>query len=185
MSVDSLALWKSSFKAQVPPTRGSDGAKNISDWADSMVTNKLVCQIIQGPNIVYTFSKAIFKAQLEALTPTNNVEEGVTNFANSWASAITSTTAVMGVGSSIGAPSNATTWSSITTTTLDTPSKTAGVNKLKELKDSPSVSDAANSELPLKMRDAFLLHTITTVGLDSTPPAVGPLPLTDAVRAVS
>lgn len=185
MATDALATWKSTFKTDIPNAKSkSEGAQNFANWADARVTSKIKCAVIQGGNITYTFNKATYKTALENLPLAKTALEGISNFANAWLSAINLTVVVMAVGSSIGVPSNATTWSAITTTTVDSASKTLGVNKIKELVSSPKASDPANSEVPIKLREAFLLETITTTGLDSTPPAGGPLPLVDALRAV-
>ena len=185
MALEPLTTWQSTF-ADLPLTNDKvEGAQNLADWLGDRLDNLLVCEpVIQGPNIIYTFDRATFATELANLPIVNNPETAAKNIANAWNSALSGTTAVMQLGSSIGPPSNPTLWSSITSTTIDAPSIALGKAKVEELKDANPVKKAKDSDFPIKLREAHLLHTITTVGLDSTPGPSGPLPLTDTSRGV-
>jgi len=174
MPVDVLDIWKTTLKA-LPKTADNSWAGNFAAWTDDRTTSKMDLLIID--QFTFTFAKAIFEGALIGLGPTPSAVIGITAFANAWETAINASTVVVPAGASIGTPSPATTWSAVSSTIILAPSIALAKAKILELVTAPTVADALNSEFPIKFRDAFLLLQIQATGLDSTPPAAGPLPL--------
>jgi len=179
--IDPLATWRSTFKL-LPLVVTDVWATNFANWVSDRVTSKMSLPGLQGPGLTFTFDKATFITELEALEDTTDEEEGAINFAEAWETAMLSSIAAVAVGTSIGAPTTFTTWSAISSTVIDAPSLAAGKAKIIELKDAPKVGDADLSDFPPFFRDAFLLLTITTTGVDSDGP---PNPLVDPARPVA
>jgi len=182
--IDALAKWISTYASDVPNVLDSSGPKNVAEWTDDRVPN-MELPGIQGTGLTFTFNKGSFQTELEAIN-TSTLHDGVVALADAWATAIGGSVADVAVGSSVGAPSPATTWSVVGSTVIDGASVTAGRDKLLELENSPIAGTPEESEFPVKLREAFLLLTITTTGMDSTPPSSGgPFPLVDSARAVA
>lgn len=182
MAVDALSTWQTTFAA-LPKTKDTSWAANFATWADDRVTSKLTQDSgIQGPGLTFTFNKAIFQTALLLLLPVPDALLGIKGFADAWQTAMASSVAITAVGSSVGAPSPATTWSVVASTTIDPASIVLGHTKILELVNSPKVADALESEFPIKFREAFLLLTISTLGTNSVAPTPGPL--NDLARAV-
>jgi len=179
VTIDALPIWQSTFAA-LPKVANNSWAGNFASWVDSRVTNKMGLNGMGGAGLSFTFNKTVFEAQLITLTPTGNALAGITAFADAWETAILASVAVVAAGSYIGSPSPSTTWSVVNTTTIDPPSILAAKNKIKELVSAPPTANALDSEFPIKFREAFLLLTITTSGLDSDSP---PKSLVDTARA--
>jgi hypothetical protein len=179
--IDPLATWQTTF-ANLPKVADTSWAQNFADWADARVTSKMKLNGIGGPNMTFTFNKSLFAAQLIALLPTDDALAGITGFALAWEAAIIASVAATAAGSYIGAPTPSTTWSVVNSTVIDPPSIALGKAKIIELKDAPATDNALDSEFPIKFREAFLLLTVTTDGLDSD--GDGPYPLIDTARAV-
>jgi len=180
MTVDALATWQSTFAA-LPKVADNSWAAPFAQWANDRVTSKMSLPGITGAGLTFTFNKATFESELITLTETADKEAGITAFADAWKTAILVSVAAVAAGSSIGSPSPATTWSSVSSTVITPASITAGRAKIIELKDAPLVGDALESEFPIKFREAFLLLRITTTGLNSVSPTPGPL--VDTARA--
>ena len=181
--IDSLSIWQSTFEAL---SKQEDWTQNFADWVDNRVTNKMDLIGVLHPSgnaLSFTFNKSTFKSALELLPIVSNKVIGVTGFANAWESALLASSVSTLSGSYIGSATPTTTWSVVNSTVLDAPGIAAGKAKILELANDPNVG-AGESKFPEKFMDAFLLLTVTTTGLDSTPTPAGPLPLNDASRAV-
>lgn len=178
MAIDSLATWKSTLVA-LPKVADSSWADNFASWVDARVTNKAQLTGIITPTPPFTFSMATFKSQLATLSPTTSASVAATNFANAWATAMNvSLVLTVPPGSSLGAPSPATTWSVVTTALIDVPSVLVAQNYLQaQLAIAPTVADANDSLFAQIFRNTFLLLTGSVTGMNSVPPPVGPLPL--------
>lgn len=182
MAIDSLSTWKSTFDALA---KQSDWTPDFSTWVDDRVTSKMDLPGIghaSPPAFTFTFAKSTFKAALDLLVPVADVTVGITSFSVAWETAVIASVAVVKALSFIGTLTPATQWSSVTSTVIDPASILLGKAKIIEL---ASEDPDAPSKFPDKFRDAFLLLTVTTTGLDSTPTPTGPLPLVDAARAVA
>lgn len=176
--IDSLATFESTFNALEPTNDKDAGIDAFADWLDARVTGKMSLPGITGPGLTYTFDKTTFATQLKTLSKNNDKNASVDSLASFWKASLG--TALVAAGSSVGTPSPATTWSVVNTTVIDVASQAAGENKVKELK---TADDTGDSPMPRIIREAFLLLTITTSGLNSVSPTPGPL--VDAARAVA
>lgn len=191
MSVDSLQDWIDTYVSDVPNIvdDSGDGPGNVADWIDPRVTNKLDTPGLEGPvsgtGFTFTFNKSVFQTQLELLIGGTKTQ-GVNELAAAWESAMNASVGLVVVLTSIGTPSPTTTWSSITSTVIDPASISAGKSKILESISAPLDKPKEESEFPVKMREAFLLLTVTTSGLDSVPSGSGgPFSLVDTARAVA
>lgn len=191
MTTDSLQDWIDTYVNDVPNVVDDSGVgpANVSDWNDLRVTNKLDTPGLEGPvsgtGFTFTFNDAVFQTQLENLIG-GTKPLGIEELALAWGSAITSSAGVVVALTSIGAPSNITTWSAISSTVIDPVSVIVGQDKIRELLFASTEKPKEESDFPVRMREAFLLLTITTTGLDSVPSGSGgPFALVDPARAVA
>lgn len=177
MSLEPLSTWKSEF-ALLPKVADSSWKSNLGDYIEARV-NSLLDLSTYSTGVSFTFDKTTFEAALagvDALTG-DGVDAMATGFGNALATGL-----VVSAGASFSPYTPQTTFSSVTSSTFDAASITAGENKIKELNSATPVDSVNDSLFPLKLREAFLLLTATVIGLDSTPMPTGPLPLTDTAR---
>lgn len=193
--IDPLATWRSTLAA-LPKVSDNSWAANFAGWVADRIsatgaadgkgietkpTNLTLASPPPG-GFIFTFDEATFATQLQALTPTTDPSAGINGFANAWATAIAGTvfptTLNVTPGAFIPPTSPTTLFSAVTSVLLDPASILAAKAKIIELASSTPVDDPNLSEFPVKFREAFLLLTITVVGLDSTTPT--PVPLTAA-----
>ena len=186
MALEPLTVWQATYADEVVPTQDPvTGALNLANWAAARVNGNLNLAGVGGPGMIFTFNSAAWAAALQLLPPTPLAEIGATNFANSWSTAMAASLAITQPGTSVTpTPLPPTTFSVVNATIIDPTGITAGNLKLIELKDAEPSSNPLEVPLVEFLRDAFLLLTITTSGLDSVPTPAGPNPLTDPLRAV-
>ena len=189
MTLDALSIWKSTFKDQVVPTEGPDWPDNKTDWyAERFDTPKLDLPglTLAAPPLPAVLGKSAFKAIYSTLAVGLTQAAAIAIIASAWEAGLLAATVSVLPGDSIGVPTPATTWSAVSSSIFDPASITLGKAKILELIGAPNVDDAEDSLTPVKFREATLLLTVTTTGLDSTPPGSGgPLPLVDPARAVA
>lgn len=175
--IDSSQIFREQFALLKNSQSLVESARNLATTSNDRVTNKATLTSLQGP-VVYTFAKDVFESGIEKLMDTQSGKFGITEFVEAWASAADVSVMLVSPGVSIGAPSPATTFSVISSTTLDPPSLIAAkqvfVNML--LASSPVKLDI-NSNFGPSMWSAFTTLTYTVIGLDSTPSPDGPFPL--------
>jgi hypothetical protein len=183
MPLEPLATWQSTYADEVGPTADPiTGALAIANWLGDRLDGKLSADAgIGGPGLTYTFNRAIFATALSALPPTPDATAGALAFATAWETAALISIPLMAPLSYILVATPATTWSVVTTTILDAPSVVLGKAEVFGLKDAEPAPTAEKSETPEAFREAHLLHTITTTGIDSTIS----LPLVDVARGVA
>ena len=177
--IDDLATWKSTYK-DLAKVADNSWALNFALWVNDRVSGKAQVTGVTTsvPENVFVFNYTIFKTQLEALTPTTDINAGITKFADAWETAMNASL-VLGVlpGDFVGASSPSTTWSVVSTALIDGASVSLGKAKIMELVNAPLASTEDDSVFPEYFRDAFLLLTGTISGLNSVPPTAGPNPL--------
>jgi len=183
MSIDSLNDWKSTFAA-LPNVSDSSWTSNLAGWVNDRVTNKATLNGGGGTTPIFTFGQAALESGLSTMTLTSDQSAAINSLATAFESAFLASAMVVATGFWFGSPLPTTTFSSVTTSLIDVASVALAKAKILELATAPLVSDPNDSHFPVKIRDAFLLLTVTTIGFDQTPPATGPLPLTDAARSV-
>ena len=189
MSTDSLQDWIDTYVEDVPNVTDSSGPAKNARWTDARVTGKLdtpgLVGLVSGTGFTFTFNKAVYQSQLSLITGIGTTLD-IQKLATAWETAVLASAAAVLSGTSIGSPpTNVNTWSAAPGTVIDIPSIALGKAKILELVDSPDDVEAEDSEYPVKMREAFLLLTMTTTGPDSTPPGSGgPLTLIDLARSV-
>ena len=179
MSIDSLADWKTEF-ANLPLVIDDTWKQNLADYISDRITSKLNL-LTYSPQVTFTFNKSAFVSALGSVTPAlgNGVDQIAVGFVNGCIGGL-----VVAPGTAFGAGIPATTFSTVATSIFDAPSLALASAKIIELKSATPVADVSDSIFPGKLREACLLLTATVIGLDSTPPAAGPLPLTDPLRGV-
>lgn len=182
MAIDALNVWQSSFAA-LPKVGDASWSQNIANWVDSHVNGKLSTPGATG--LSFSWGKSTFAAQLASMVPQGSITAGASQVADAWLAAINASSMGRAPGSFIGSPSPPTTWSSVATTSFDAGSKSSGRAKVFEIKDGPENPDPLMSPFPIKLREAFLLLTVTTTGTNSVSPPAGPNPLVDSGRAVA
>lgn len=178
--IDPLSTWQSTF-ASIPKVSDNSWASNVATWYSDRITNiePNQTELNTAAGFSFTFSEAVFQAQLALLPPTTNQATGIAGFASAWSSAIALTiypaTLSVAPGAYLGVSSPPTLFSSITSVIIDPTSITAAVAKINELASAPPANDPSMSEFPEKFRDATLLLTITVTGLNSITPTPTPL----------
>jgi len=189
VSVDVLQVWKDELE-NLPKVANSSWAGNFANWTGDRVdaaaaqdgvgiaTDPAALVGPSGNAIVFSFNRSQFETGLLSLSPTTDAVAGITGFANAWEAALLASTATGIPASYIPPASPSTTFSSITSTTIDPASIALGKAKILELIGSPPVASGQDSQFPIKFREAFLLLTVTVVGQDSS--SNGPFPLTAA-----
>ncbi len=185
MTLESLSVWQSTFKTDIPPTDGPEWPDSFTDWYAARFDSpnlSLPGLTIAAPPLPVVFGKAAFKSIFSTLTAGLSQSAAMNIVANAWEAGLLASTVQVKVGDSIGAPSPATTWSSVSSSIFDAPSIALGKAKILELIGSPNVADAKDAQMPVKFREATLLLTVTTTGLNSVTPTPGPL--VDPARSV-
>lgn len=185
MAILPQTTWSGSYRESNPPDIGNSLWKiALADWIDSMLNGLIQLNGMTGPGLQFTFDKETFLNGLSGVT--SKPPNGIQKLSDAWFSAMNSSTWVVPAGSSIGAPSPTTTFGPTPppVATPDASTLTAGKNKILELLQAPSVTDPAQSQFPIKLREATIGITVSTVGVDSTPTPAGPLAINDLTRAV-
>ena len=180
MAIDPLATWQSTFAA-LPLVADDSWKANVSDWLDARIAG-LALNGIGGPGLAFTFAKSSFQSALDPVDPA--LGNGAVVLAAAFETSVLGSSYATGTGSYIGSATPTTTWSVVNSTIVDAVSVAAGKAKVLELLSAPIVDAAIDSDFPVKMREAFLLLTISTSGLNSVVPPAGPNPLNDPFRAV-
>ena len=185
MAIDSLNDWKQSF-ANLPKVGDNTWASNLSNAIAGHVNNKAVLNGGSGTTPIFTFDSATLATQLLTLPISNDASVAIEALSNCFVTALGTSTMVVATGFSFGGGTPITTFSSVTSSLIDVGSITAFKNKIKELENvnPEDIKTEDDSPFPQLVRDAFLLLTVTTIGFDQTPPATGPLALTDPARSV-
>jgi len=180
LTLEALTIWQQTFATDMVPTNSPTWPTILADWMAERVDNKLDLPGLGGPGRVYTFNKSGFASALASMSPTNDAVAAITTLANAWASSLG--TMVVSPGTYIEPATPSTTWSVVHSSIIDAPSIALAKAKVQELQANNLVQSALDSDFPVKFREAFLLLTVTTDGLDSD--SDGPYPLTDSARAV-
>lgn len=186
MTLEALSIWQSTFETDLPPVSDASWPDSMTDWYAERIDTPLLTLpglTLAAPPLPVTFGKAAFKAIFSALVPGLTQASAMAIIANAWEAGLLASSVVVKPLDSIGVPSPATTWSSVTTSIFDLPSIALGKLKILELIGAPNEGDAKDSLTPVKFREATLLLTVTTTGLNSVTPTAGPL--VDAARAVA
>jgi hypothetical protein len=175
MAVSNLATFQTTFAA-LPRVADTSFANNIAAWYAARI-NGLEPNSAQfvPTGFSFTFAESVFATQLLNLSPTMSAVEGVTKLADAWAAAILASSIAVGPGSFIPPSTPATLFSVVASSTFDAASVTLGRSKILELIHATPVTNALDSEFPIKLRDAILILTFTVVGTDSITPVPGPL----------
>jgi hypothetical protein len=176
MAIDALSVWKTTFAA-LPRVDDISWAASFATWVDDRVTAKAALTDITTAKPPFTFDRATFQTELEALSVTSFSSVGATNFANAWETAMNNSLVLTVVANDFtGGGGAANTWSVVTTALIDAASVTSSkATLISALTSAPVCSDALDSEFPQIFRNAFLALTGTVDGLNSLPI---PTPLT-------
>jgi len=185
MTLEALSTWKSTFKTDILPVSDASWPDSMTDWYADRINTPLLNLpglTLASPPLPVTFGKAAFKAIFQTLAQPNSQSVAMNIIANAWEAGLIASTVLVKALDSVGTPSPATTWSVVTTSVFDPASIALGKAKILELIGAPNEEDAEDSQTPIKFREATLLLTVTTTGLNSVTPTAGAL--VDAARAV-
>lgn len=179
MPINPLNAWKSTLAA-LPKVVDTSWALNFANWYNQRILSVTPDPTVMTPSgFLFVFSAATFATNLMTMPPVMAAPAGMTAFANAWSAAIALTvfpaTLFLAPGTVYGTPSPATTFSAITSVTLNPASLVAAKAKLMELLQAVPVSDPQQSIFPEKFRDATLQLKIDVTGLNSVAPTPAPL----------
>lgn len=173
MPCDPLNLWKDTLE-KLKPSGDVTWAIDFAKWVDERVTNKLTVSGVSKST--FTFQKAVFATALTPLTPVADPVSGIKKFADAWALAMKTSTMIVPVGASLGAPTPATTWS-VVSSVINPASIELGRAIILTLSAAPVAAKTKDSQFPQKFREAFLALKVDITGTNSVPPPAGPNPL--------
>ena len=177
MVLANAAAWQTAW-ATVPNVADTSWKANLANKVDSLVTNLLTTNGLfkapATPALTFTFAKSTFQSALTDNKPAT--------LANAFEAAILASTYVVPINSFIETDTPATKFSVVESCEVDPASVSLAKAKFLEIVGLTPGSAANQSQFPVKLREAFLLLTVTTTGTDSVISA--PSPLTDAGRAL-
>jgi hypothetical protein len=169
----------------LPPTAGAGWPDSFTNWyAARFDTPKLSLPGLT-PSVSplpVVFGKSAFKAIFSTLAPGLSQSAAMAKVADAWEAGLLAATVTVAPGSFVGSPSPPTTWSVVASSVFTPASIALGKAKILELVGAANVADAANSQTPVKFREATLLLKVTTSGTNSVTPTPGPF--VDANRSV-
>ena len=177
MVLADAAAWQTAW-ATVPAVKNDSWKANLANKVDSLVTGLLTTNgLFKAPGqpaLTFTFAKSTFQGALTDNKPAT--------LANAFETAILASTYVVPINSFIGTDTPATKFSAVASCVVDPASVALAKAKFLEIVGLEPVKAANKSQFPVKLRDAFLLLTVTTTGTNSVAPT--PSPLTDPGRAL-
>lgn len=175
MPVDPLNTWKSTL-ASLPSVSDASWSISFSSWyASRIIGISPDPSVFLASGFLFTFNTALFATGLVALPPVPTTAAGVLGFAAAWEAAILASVVIVGPGSALLPSSPATLFSVVAATIIDPTSIVLAKAKLMELATAAAVSDAMDSEFPVKFREATLLLSISVTGVNSIVPVPTPL----------
>jgi len=177
MTVNPLNDWKSKFK-DMPKSNSAAWGKNLADLYSELIQNIETDPTALQSVLTFTFQKPIFASLMMSMPPVTSSQAGALGVATAWETAILASTVAVANGAIIPPPSPATTFSVVASSVIDPQSIIGAKKKILELASAKPTSKSEDAKMPVILREATLLLTITVTGTDSTPPPSGPLPLT-------
>jgi hypothetical protein len=181
MTIEALSVWKDEWE-NLPKVADDTWKQNLADYISARLDGLLWFQTYEPApgHFDFGFLQAPFISALAGVDFSNPI--GIQQIAAGMAAAITASTDLVAVGSSIGPAGNpATTYSAVTSTVFDSASITLMQNKILTIDPTP-VASAQDSDFPVKLREGVLLLTATISGTNSVAPT--PSALTDPARGV-
>lgn len=174
--LEPLPVWKSTLSS-LPQVDKSDWVGNFASWANERSSMKLEIMPVKG-GMKFTFNQGVFESTLRTAMPVDLALSAATKFSTAWFNAMMASTMVVLPGSSLAAPSPATTWSVVAGTLIDPPSIIAGrIYLMTKLTSAAPVDKGMMSHLAEAFRTAFSMVTCTVTGINSLPipsPLIGP-----------
>lgn len=179
MALQNSTEWQEQF-SNLPRVADTGWKANLTSLIDTLTSGRLTSLGLLNsagqPALSFTFASSAFE---NALT-----DNQASTIANAFEAAWLASTFVVPSGSYFSPQSNATTFSLVSLCAPVPASIAVAKSMILPIANQVPVSDAALSQVPVIIRSAFLSITITTTGLDSTPPIGGPLPLVDTARSL-
>ena len=189
--IDPLATWIAEFKKLPQDLTGNDSPKNIANFIDQRVTNKLDLNNSIAkfdPTPIFTWQKSIFQAVLTIIAkmPSPEVISPAIKMANAWQSATLASTFIISAGAAVSPPPPATDGIAATAVAVIDPATLALAYSglISDLSSVGPVNMQADAELPKAIYKAFTKITYTITGIDTKPPPVGPIPIILPLTAV-
>lgn len=171
--LDPINVWQEEFSS-LAQTDGTGWAQEYASLVGRLVNGKLEAQGISPPS-TFTFNQAIFAAQLLTLQPVPDAALGALAFGNAWLAAITSSTMLVAPGSSLGAPSPATTWATVASLLNPGATSIAHLKLVEALTNAKPVEDPEDSPFVIAFREAFLGLATDAIGVNTVAPTPAPL----------
>jgi len=175
MPLEPKEIWQKTMK-DLEAVDNVQWVQNLSNWLFERVNAKMQISGIVGP-VSYTFNKSVFMAQMMTATPVNTMALAAMKLGTAWEAAVLASNMSVMPGSALGAPTPPTMWSAPLCVIDPGPVSAAKAKLIKELSDVKLVDDALDSKLPALLREAFLMLTFTTSGINCLPiptPLVAP-----------
>ena len=122
MSLEALSIWQSTFETDIPPVADASWPDSFTDWyADRFDSPNLSLPglTIASPPTPVVFGKSSFKTIFSTLAPGLSQSAAMNIVANAWEAGLLASTIGVVAGDSVGTPSPATTWSSVTSSLID------------------------------------------------------------------
>jgi len=182
--IDPLPTWLADFALLPPDSTGSEAPKNIANFLDTKVTNKLdlnnsIAKVSPPPQ--FTWQKSIFQNlfALVSKIPSPDPITPAAKIAQAWQQATMASTLVISAGATIAPPPPGTNGVAATAVALIDPATLAlaVTNLITDLAAAGPTPTAAASVLPKALYKAFTSITFTITGMDTKPPPAGPIPI--------
>lgn len=168
MPMQPAPIWSARFDALSPasdPSWTTAMANLVFELSSSLQINEIL------PPCVFNFQKALFEQGMLGATPAG----GEAIIAQAWASAISASTIIVASGSSIGAPSPATTFSAPPVVLILPPSVAAAQIALQN--DLLAAPPSPPSAVGPAFYKAFTSLQVSVTGINSVAPTPTPLVL--------
>lgn len=183
--IDPLATWIAEFEKLPLDKTGNESPKNIANFIDLRVTNKLdlnnsIAKF--SPTPIFTWKKDIFENlfKLVSLIPSIDPITPAMKIASAWQSATLASTLIISSGATVAPPPPGTNGNAATAiAVIDPPTlATAYAGLIADLSKAKPSKTKAESELAKAIYKAFTKITYTITGVDTKPPPTGPIPFT-------
>jgi hypothetical protein len=173
MPLEPPDVWKSTF-AQLPLVKDANWAGNVAKWLNERLTGKLQLAPILGP-VTFTFQVGIFESQLKPLPPVDKALDGASHFATALEAALQASQMMVTPGCCLVAPVPPTLWSVVTTVIDASSVQTVKQTLQQSLTGAAEVDDGMKSSVAMAFRNAIMMLTCTSTGINCVTPTPGPL----------
>jgi hypothetical protein len=176
--INPLSTWKSTLK-DLPKVGDPSWSFTFANWyAQRITTIAPDPSMLTAVGFIFLFPLPIFAGALVSIPPSSDATVAIKGFADAWETAIKTIVypagLFLGPGTVFGAPTPATTFSSVSSVIINPASIILGKAKIMELASVAPTKDG-ESPFPQKFRDATLQLKIDITGINSVVPTPAPL----------